>query len=169
MWRVRCGSLVLALCLLALSWNQVHAAPRESEENLQQKIQREAKPIKKSKLQIHLARLHLEKALAAYGKGEEAQGRELLKLYVAQIEAAEETLRSSGRRASRQPQGFKELEIAARENAWRLSELKKRLRVESRGAVDEVLERAERVHEHVIRALFPSPRSSRVASAEVTG
>ena len=100
---------------------------RDNEEDLKTHIQSEHNPVKKAKIQIRLAKLQLNQAEASYNQGQTEQGAALLGVYASTMQDAWEALRQSGRNGARQPQGFKELELALREGTRRLEDLKHRI------------------------------------------
>lgn len=135
------------------------AAGRDTVEKLQVKIERERNPVKKAKLEIKLARLKLEHAQDAYSKGNVSAGAELLNAYVDDMKSSWQTLLDSGRVASRKPQGFKELEIALREDSRVLEDLEHRIPVFDRKPVERAAGEAEKLHRQVLQALFPTLKS----------
>jgi hypothetical protein len=130
----------------------------QAEEELLARIQKERSPVRKAKLEIRLGRVKLHQAIAAYDQGSVERGAELLGAYVERMKSAWQTLRDSGREAARQPQGFKELDIALREDARLIEDLKHRLPYLDRGVVEKAGQEIERVRAEVLRALFPAER-----------
>lgn len=127
----------------------------ETEQELQGRIEREANPIRKAKLGIRLATLKLSQAEAAYAADKTDDGAKLLDAYWSWVSQAWSLLQSSGRDASRQPHGFKELDIALRESARRLADLRQRLPYADRGPIDRVAKQVDGLHTRVLAALFP--------------
>jgi hypothetical protein len=111
----------------------------DSEPDLLGRLEREQNPVKKAKYQVRLGRIKLLQAL----------GR---------MKGSWQTLRDSGRRAVRQPQGFKELDIALREDARRLEDLKHHVPYTDRDPVEKVAQEVERIRAEVLHALFPAER-----------
>jgi hypothetical protein len=138
-------------------------APRDSEDQLSARIQSEHNPVRKAKLQIRLARIKLDQAIAAYGEGKTEPGGQLLTAFLEGTHNAWQTLHDSGRNASRQSQGFKELDIALREDARLLEDLGHRLSYFDRVPVEKAQKEVEQVRSEVLRALFPTlpPAESR--------
>jgi len=135
------------------------ARTRETEEQLLAHLQSESNPVKRAKYEIRLGRIKLEQAIGAYEHGNIEVGGPLLDAYLARVRDAWQSLRGSGRNAARQPQGFKELDIALREDARRLEDLKHRVPFDDRGPVEKVAKEVEGIRSEVLRALFPAGRS----------
>jgi hypothetical protein len=68
-------------------------------------------------------------------------------------------LQSSGRDAFRHPEGFKELDIALREDARFLEDLSHRLSYYERGDVDKTAKEIGQIRAEVIKELFPPVRA----------
>lgn len=134
-----------------------HTARRlENESDLEARIGRESNPVKKAKYQIRLSRLRLLQAIDAYNKGGLEPGQRLLDAYLEQIRQSWQTLQASERRAVKQPQGFKELDIELREDLRLLDDLAHRLSYMDRDPIEKAGREVERVRGEVLRALFPS-------------
>ncbi len=146
---VVCG--VAALSLLAAA----AARQPDNEDDLQARLQRESNPVKKAKLGMRLGRVKLQKAIAAYDDGKIEQGAESLKEYEQVMNDSWQTLQRSGRQATRQPQGFKELDIALREDSRLLVDLAHRTSYFDRAAIEKARKEAESLRSEVLRALFP--------------
>jgi len=173
--------MVLRRCLLA-AWvlltllvslrGSARPAPRgEREEELLARLQRERNPVKKAKYEIRLGRLKLLQAQDAYGQGNVDQGAQRLAAYLERVKNSWETLRSSGRKAVRQPQGFKELDIALREDLRTLDDLAHRVAFMDRDPIVKTSQEVEKVRGEVLKALFPAerPTGSGKHPAEQTG
>jgi hypothetical protein len=128
---------------------------KDTEEKLGTRIQRERDPVKKAKLEIRLGRLKLLQAFEAFDHKQVEQSHELLVAYLERMEGAWKTLADSGRQASRKPQGFKELDIALREDIRLLEDFAHRVPFQVREPVEKTSKRVEELREHVLRALFP--------------
>jgi len=145
------GVLLLAANLAVVAGS---ARGKESEEGLLARIEREQNPVKKTKLKIRLARLKLSQASEAYLDGEFAEGQRLLEAYLACMQSAWQVMRNSKRRATKSPQGFKELEIALREDGRLLEDLQHRVPYFHRAPVETMTKEVEGIRTEVIRALF---------------
>jgi hypothetical protein len=64
-------------------------------------------------------------------------------------------LEKSGRDAGRRPQGFKDLDIALREHARRLNDLRQRTPLADCGTIESVTAEIDTLHGQVLTALFP--------------
>jgi hypothetical protein len=140
---------------------------RDNEQDLLNRLQQETRPVKKAKYEIRLARLKLLGARDAVDQGEPEKVRELLSLYLAHIHTSWQLLQSSGRNAFRKPEGFKELDIALRQDGRMLTDLGQRLPYFERGDVDKTAKEIEQIRAEVIKALFPPARSHGIGAGEV--
>lgn len=131
---------------------------RDSEADLLARLQREQNPVKKAKIEIRLARLKLLRGLDACQKDDHEQCQQGLSTYFDLISSSWQRLKSSGRQAVRQPQGFKELDIALREDLRRLEDLKRGVPFADRGEVEKTSEEIEKIRNEVLKALFPGER-----------
>ena len=136
-----------------LLWGRAPAA-RDPEADLERKIKREVRPLRKARLQIDLARVRLDKSLKAYAAFETESGAELLKNYTKAIQDAEGTLRNSGRKPTQQPRGFKDLEIAIRRDLRVLKDLKQRVPYDDREPVQSIIDQVDQVREQVLASMF---------------
>jgi len=138
------------------------------EEKLLAHIQSEHNPVKKAKYEVRLGQLKLKQAFESYGQGDFERSRNLLDEYLRRVKDAWETLATSGREASRKPQGYKELDIALREARRELEDFETRISFEERAAVEEVRKETEDLSNRVFNALFPSaPARKRTGSPGV--
>jgi predicted RNase H-like nuclease (RuvC/YqgF family) len=164
------GSLIIAMGMLVLSVISAGLCPgsvRDSEKDLRAHIASEQNPVKKAKYEMRLGRLKLDQAIDAYGQGEVEKGTKLLNAHVEQMRGAWQTLHDSSRNAARQPQGFKELDIALREDERRIEDLKRRISYFDRAPVAGAQKELEDIRRQVLRALFPGLQPS--ASMNVPG
>ncbi len=127
----------------------------DSEEDLLARIQRESNPVKKARYEIRLGRTKLFRAIDAFNQGRVDQCHQMIGSYVEHMKSSWETLRRSGRRAARQPSGFKELDIALREDQRFLDDLKRRMPYDDRDPVEKAAREVEQIRNEVLRALFP--------------
>jgi hypothetical protein len=137
-----------------------HAQGRETEEQLLQHIQSEQNPVRKSKYELKLADLKLEQARDAYGQNNPEQGAKLLGAFTDSMRGSWKALQESGRKAVKQPQGFKELDISLREHARTLEDLARRVPYFDREPVEKATHELERIRVEVLQALFPAKGSS---------
>ena len=151
--------LVLAAFLACIAEDASPAAREDSEPDLLARIARETDSIKKAKYQIRLSRVKLLQAMDACEKGEIESSQQLLQVYSEQVKNAWATLQETGRPAHKKPQGFKELDIALREDSRYLEDLKRRFSFMDREPVEKVAEEVGKIRDEVLRALFPPVES----------
>ena len=72
---------------------------RNTEQDLQLRLQRETNPAKKARYEIRLGRLKLLEAIDAFDKRDAQKARELLAAYLMHIRSAWQLLQGSGRNA----------------------------------------------------------------------
>jgi len=138
----------------ALAW--AAAAPRQdTEEGLLAKIPRERHPVKKGKLEVRLGRVKLLQAMEAFDSRDIEKCYRLLGAYQERMKSAWATLEGSGRPAWKKPQGFKELDIALREDARLLEDFKHRVPYQAREPVEKAAREIEQLRGLVLKALFP--------------
>jgi hypothetical protein len=153
------GYAAAVLIVLGLPWGGLSPARQpDTEADLLARIQHEQDPVKKAKYEVRLGRVKLLQAIDAYGKGNLEQGQQLLDDYLGRIKDSWQLLQSSGRRAVRHPQGFKELDIELREDARMLEDLKHRVSYTDREPVEKAAQEVERIRAEVLRALFPAEK-----------
>ena len=144
------------------------AAPRQdTEEDLQSRLQREPNPVKKARHEIRLGRLKLLEAIDAYDKQDANKAQDLLGAYLTHIRSSWQLLQSSGRNAFRHPEGFKELEIALREDGRFIEDLSHRLSFFDRSNVVKTAKEVEQIRAAVIKEIFPSERARDKAGKDV--
>jgi hypothetical protein len=141
---------------------------RDTEEQLRERIRNEQNPVKKAKLEIKLADMTLQQALDTYSKGDVESGARLLGEFVEQMEASWKILQNSGRKASKQPQGFKELDISLREDFRLLEDLERRVAYFDRGPIEKAAQEIEGIRSEVLQALFPAAKPRATSSVGPT-
>ena len=149
--------LLWGLAFLGLSGGVLLPAPwagDESAARLEQKIRRELDIIKKVRLQIKLARIHLKSSTKAYRKLDFNGGKKLLDTYLDSIREARKILRRSGRNPQRQPRGYKDLEIALRQDLRILTDLKRSVPYFEREAVQIRIDQVDEEREEVLQSMF---------------
>lgn len=160
MSRRRASIAVLAAIGLCASisteaWGHRH----ESAAELRAKIARERSPVKKAKLEIRLGHVELERAADAFDQNHPRQGQALLARYLKEMDSSWTVLEGSGRNAARKPDGFMNLEIALRENARFLTDLRGNLIYAYQQPIKAILGTINTLHSKVLLALFPGARS----------
>ena len=128
----------------------------DTEQDLLPRIEREPDPVRKAKLEIRLAHLKLAHANEACQKDDHDVCHQSLDAYLEAVRSSWKHLQASGKNAVRNPSGFRDLDIALREDAHELEDLKRRMPYEDRGVLDPVIEETEKIHNEVFGALFPS-------------
>ena len=137
----------------------LEARQPDSEQDLLVRFEREQKPVKKSIYATRLAQLKLQQATDAYAKDDLDQGQKLLDEYLKWVKSSWDLLKSSGRPAERKPQGFKELDIALREDARHFADLEHRVPFTDREPVAKAAQEAEKIRGEVLAVLFPTGES----------
>jgi len=153
------GGLVFGILVLLGS----AALGRDTEEQLLQRIQSELNPVKKAKDEIKLARLKLTQVQDAYSQGQADAGAKLLGTFVGLMKTSWKLLKESGRQAAKQPEGFRELEIALREDDRSLQDLERTVSYFDRTPLVNAAQELEQVRADVLHALFPGgpPRTGK--------
>jgi hypothetical protein len=131
------------------------ALGRDTEEQLLQRIQSEPNPVKKAKDEIKLAKLKFAQLRDAYSQGQVEAGVKLLSAYVDVTKTAWKLLQDSGRQAAKQPEGFRELEIALREDIRLLKDLERTVSYFDRAPLANAAQELEQMRVEVLHALFP--------------
>ena len=126
----------------------------ESAARLEQKIRRQLEPIKKVRLQIKLARIHLNNSAKAYRELDFDGGKKLLHTYLDSIREARKILDRSGRDPKRRPRGYKDLEIALRQDLRILTDLKRSVPYFAREAVQAGIDQVDEMREEVLQSMF---------------
>jgi len=152
--------MAVAVCLglLAAGGTMVClAAPRiDTEEDLLPRIQQEHNPVKKAKFEIRLARVKLSHASGACQKDDHESCTKLLDSYLEFVRSSWKDLQSAGQNAVKHPSGFRELDIALREDVRTLEDTKREMPFEDRGELDPVSAEVNKIHDEVFAALFPA-------------
>jgi hypothetical protein len=141
---------VLGILLAGLS-----ATGRETEEQLLQRIRSEQNPVRKAKDEIKLASLKLTQVHDAYSQGQTEAGEKLLGTFMDAMETSWKLLQDSGRVASKQMDGFRELEISLRENERSLQDLGRTVSYFDRTPLVKAAQELESIRFDVLHALFP--------------
>ncbi|MGA3326675.1 MAG: hypothetical protein ABSF45_19595 [Terriglobia bacterium] len=150
-------SVWLALVVIVLAG--LCAKGRETEEQLQQRIQGEQNPVKKAKDEIKLARLKLTQVQDAYSQGHTEAGAKLLGAFIDAMKSSWKFLQNSGRKASKQPEGFRELDISLRENVRTLQDLGRTVSYFDRAPLMNAAQQLDQMRDEVLHALFPEDKT----------
>jgi hypothetical protein len=148
-------ALPVCLAMVGILLTTGFAVGRETEAQLLQQIQSEQNPVRKAKDEIKLANLKLAQVKEAYAQGHMEEGVKLLGALTDALKASWKILQDSGRTASKQPEGFKELEIALREDVRVLQDLGRTVTYLDRPPLEKVAQDLEQMRSEVIHAQFP--------------
>jgi hypothetical protein len=159
MKRERCSGLSLGLAVLAALLACPFAQARESEAQLLVRIQSESSPVKKAKDEIKLAQLKLAQAQTAYSQGHVDAGARLVGALVDALKSSWKFLQESGRKASKHPDGFRELDIALRENVRSLQDLGRTVNYFDRTPLTSAAQQLDQEREEVLHELFPPDKA----------
>jgi hypothetical protein len=132
--------------------------PRETEAQLQERLEKEHNPVKKAKETARLARMKLRQAMDAYNAKQAEEGVRLVGAYLGGIKDAWQMLRNSGRNAANDSRGFKELDFELRDDEKLLHDLERRIPYYDRDPVEKAEKEIEQVRLEVMQALFPTAR-----------
>ena len=155
MIRRRASILPVGLAFAGLLLAVSSAVAHDTEEQLAGRIQSEQNPIKKAKEEIKLSSFQLAKIKDAYSQGRVDDGTKLLGTFMDTLNAAWKLLHDSGRTAAKRPEGFRELEIALRENVRTLQDLQRVVSYLDRAPLEHAVQEMERMQGQLIRELFP--------------
>lgn len=152
------------LSSLALS---ASALCRETEDQLLQRIQNEPNPVKKAKDEIKLSSLRFIQIRDDYTDGRTDSGAKLLGTFMGDMKNSWKLLQDSGRKAWKQPEGFRELEISLREDVRLLQDLARSVSYFDRGPLLNAAEQLDHMRDDVLRAQFPggNPKTIKNATA----
>ena len=168
----RKGSPFLLVFLVVLGFPSVglRALGHETEQQLLARIQSEPNPVKKAKIEIRLAKLQLAQVQDAYSHGRIEEGAKLVANLTDTIKTSWKLLQGSGRRASKQPDGFRDLEISLREYVRLLQDLGRTVSYLDRAPLENAAQEMEQIRADVLRALFPGgpPRTLKGSHATKT-
>ncbi len=131
----------------------------DTETNLAAKLKRESNPVRKAIIEIQISKLKLQAAKDARGKNNVDESLQSLQDYHGHIQSAWTLLLESGRIAQKKPQGFKELEIALREDERTLEDIERNYSLADREQIDQLLQDIKRIRADVIKALFPAAQT----------
>lgn len=154
------------LVVVALALSSLPAQGRDTEAQLLQRIQNEQNPVKKAKDEIKLASLKFIQVRDQYSQGRIDAGAKLLGMFTGDMKTSWKLLQDSGRKAWKQPEGFRELEISLREDVRSLQDLARSVSYFDRAPVLNAAHELEQMRYQVLDAQFPegNPRGHRDAS-----
>ncbi len=112
-------------------------------------------PVERTLIYIRIAQLIIDSVQdAAHSDDFERMGS-LLTDYSSTIRSAQQMMLHSGRNPAEAPEGFTNLELALREEARRLQDISRSLRVDDRHPVELALGTAVSIREGLLRLIFP--------------
>ena len=151
----------IGLAVMATLVMSAAATGRETEQQLLQRIRNDQNPVKKAKDEIKLANLELAQVHDEYSAGHIEAGTKLLNTFLGEMKTSWKLLQDSGRKASRQPEGFRELEISLREDVRALQDLERIVSYFDRGPLTDAAQVLEQMRTEVLHAQFPggNPRT----------
>jgi len=135
------------------------AGGSDTEEQLLQRLQAEPNPVKKAKDEIKLARLKLTQIQNAYTQGQIEAGAKHLGTFIDEMQASWKFLQESGRVASKHSDGFRELDIALRENVRALEDLERTISYFDRAPLVNAVQELNHLRDEVLHALFPQEKT----------
>ena len=135
------------------------AGGSDTEEQLVQRLQAEQNPVKKAKDEIKLGRLKLTQIQNAYTQGQIEAGAKHLGTLLDEMQASWKFLQESGRVASKHSEGFRELDIALREDVRVLEDLERTISYFDRAPLVNAVQELNRLRDEVLHALFPREKT----------
>ena len=118
------------------------------------KLRRQTDPVDRTKTQIKISDLLLTLISDAVRSNAIERMEARLDDYVSAIQDAHQTMMKTGRDAHRKPKGFKELEIALRQQVRQLDDIARGLSFDQREPVEKAREEATSIREELLKALF---------------
>jgi len=131
------------------------ALGRDTEEQLSQRIHTEQNPVKKAKEEVKLSSFKLARVQDAYSQGHFEDGVKALSVFMDTLQAARKTLHDSGRKAAKHSEGYRELEIALREDVRALKDLERVVDYFNRTPLEHAVKDMEQMQGELIHELFP--------------
>lgn len=120
----------------------------------QTKLKTQGDPVAQTKTRIKIASVLLSLVADAVKNGNTVEMDKRLSEYVSTIEGAHKTMVETGRDARRKAGGFKELEIALRQQVNQLKDLGGTLTLDERGPIEKARERAAAIRDELLKSLF---------------
>jgi hypothetical protein len=119
----------------------------------QERLNRENSPVGKAKVLVKISDLHLQGAAHAVKTGFSEADRFLVQ-YTESVNQALGVLKSSGRNAQKNPDGFKQFEISLRKQLRLLDDLKSRYPYDQVETIDRAIQAAKSAHEDMFEEIF---------------
>lgn len=146
--RIRPAGALLLVTLMA------GAVAAEDLARLRRKLAQERDADDRAKITAEIGQELLKQASKLYKQGAYTDAEDMLDAYIKAIRAAHDDLRQLKVDARRKPKGFKELEIHLRRSRRKLVEIHRRVPLESRSTVHEVIAEVEAIRSQLLRALL---------------
>jgi hypothetical protein len=159
MTRGRGTILPIGLAFAGLLLAAPSAVGRDTEEQLVERIKSEPNPVKKAKAEVKVSRFQLAKVQDAYSHGRVEDGAKLLATFMETLNTSWKLLHDSGRTAAKHPEGFRELEIALREDGRALKDLERVVDYFDRAPLEGAVKDLEQMQGQLIHELFPGGSS----------
>ncbi len=155
-------SLILLLVFSISSCAVVRTTPLRAQfdKRLQQlerekdKLRRQSDPVDRTKTQIKISDLLLSLVSDAIRVNDFEMMEARLDDYVSAIQDAHQTMVKTGRDAHQKSKGFKELEIALRQQVRQLEDIARGLAFDQRDPVEKAKEEAANIRDELLKALF---------------
>lgn len=117
-------------------------------------LQQSKEPVERTRIYVQLSDILIRQFHSSTGSGTD-RTPDWLEQYEGAILSARETIMNSGRNAQRDPEGFKELEIALRRHIRWLNDWRIGLRDQERLEIDDTIETATTIRGQMLALLFP--------------
>jgi hypothetical protein len=151
-WSIAVG---LALGAATFATPRVQGREEDKDEKLAEQIEAEKNPIKKAKFEVRLGRLKLNHAVDACEKDDHPRCQEFLGSFLTLMKGSWNRLEATGRVAAKEVDGFKQLDIALREESRQLEDLKHRVPYQDMDAITSAQKETDQLRAQVLHALFP--------------
>ncbi len=120
-----------------------------------EKYDRENDPVRKAKVLAKLGDLQVAEVVRLADTNDVDAAFAMLAEYRAEVRGTFDALKATGIDAERKPAGFKELQIHLRKALWQLDRAALLIPGERRPAFQDIRDELNRIHNDLIRRLFP--------------
>jgi hypothetical protein len=117
-------------------------------------------PVQRTKSYIVISTLLLDFITGATRDHQTDVMGPLLEQYTTAIRSARDTIVNSDRDPTRNPAGYRDLELALRQHARRLDDIGRTLSLDDRAGVEAARNVATTIREELIKLIFPQPKVS---------
>jgi hypothetical protein len=155
-----CLAILLAAILVPSCATSSSLHPSEMNKQLvelqkqKDKLTRQTDPVKRTKTQIKISEILIALTSDAVRSGALEDMDQRLDEYVSTIQDAHQTMMNTGRDAHKKPAGFRDLEIALRQQINQLDDVGKALNFDQRDPVDKARDEATRIRDDLLKAIF---------------